>query len=95
MPAHLSKAKRLRIKVRAEKIQAKMFKDLINHIPQHWEGQVILAHDAGVCPATLWSWVSGRTISPRINTMVKVATAIGYDIALVRPTKPNLRLVKR
>jgi DNA-binding XRE family transcriptional regulator len=72
-----------------------MFKDLLRHIPHHWELQCILAHDAGVSPQTIWSWESGRTISPRINTMVKVATALGYDIALVRPTKPNLRLVKR
>lgn len=94
MAAHLSVVQRKRIKAKAEKVQAKMFKDLIKHIPHHWDGQVNLAHDAGVSPQTLWSWVEGRTISPRINTMVKVATALGYDIALTKP-QPKLRLVPK
>ncbi len=94
MGAHLSVVQRKRIKAKAEKVQAKMFKELIRHIPHTWDGQVALAHDAGVSPQTLWCWESGRTISPRINTMVKVATALGYSIDLVR-SKPNLKLVPK
>jgi transcriptional regulator with XRE-family HTH domain len=94
MAAHMTAVKKARIRKKAEKVQAKMFKELISHIPQHWDGQCMLAEDAGISPQTLWSWVEGRTISPRINTMVKVAAALGYDIALVKP-QPKLRLVPK
>jgi transcriptional regulator with XRE-family HTH domain len=94
MGAHLTAVQRKRIKAKAEKVQAKMLKELIRHIPHHWDGQCALANEAGVSPQTLWSWVEGRTISPRINTMVKVATALGYSIELVKP-QTKLRLVSK
>lgn len=78
---------------KAEKFQAKMLKELIKHIPSDWTGMRELAHDAGVSAFTLYSWVEGITVSPRLNTMIKVATAVGYSIELVKP-RPALRLVK-
>ena len=94
MARQMSAVKKARIRAKADRIQAKMFKDLISHLPRHWDGQCALAHDADVSPQTIWMWVEGRTVSPRINTMVKVAAALGYDIALVKSYR-KLRLVKR
>ena len=81
--------KRTKIEVQ----QSRMLKELVRHIPRTWEGMQDLAHQANVSPVTLWYWVEGRTISPRINTMIKVATALGYDIGLTKPAR-QLRLVR-
>jgi DNA-binding phage protein len=94
MARHARSAKQYLARVRADKAQAKLLKELIRFIPTDWQGRIELAKDAGICPQTLWSWAEGVTLSPRINTMVKVATALGYELTMAK-SKPNLRLVKR
>ncbi len=51
-----------------------------------------LALDAGVAPQTTRNWAWGITCNPHLNTVVKIATALGYEVKLIRPTK--LRSVK-
>jgi DNA-binding phage protein len=44
---------------------------------------------------TLYNWMSGKTRSPRLCTMINVAKAVGYTLKLTRVTsKPTLRIVK-
>ena len=56
-----------------------------------------LAEDAGVAQATIYHWMTGETQTPRIDTLTKVARALGYSIVLKRDralTRPTLRRVK-
>lgn len=39
-----------------------------------------VAESAEVSYSTLWNWVYGPTVSPRINTMIKVGNAIGMTL---------------
>ena len=43
-----------------------------------------VALDADVHWTTLYSWVSFRTRTPRIDTICRVAKALGYDVILRR-----------
>lgn len=54
-----------------------------------------LAELAGVSKQTLHNWCFGKTMKPRIDTLTKVARALGYEIVLrkVRAGKANLRRV--
>ncbi|HEX3524857.1 MAG TPA: hypothetical protein VHT52_22565 [Stellaceae bacterium] len=63
-----------------------------------------IANESKVCHETIDNWLDGETRSPRIDTMLKVATVIGREIELtgaVRkmvgyfpPPKPRLKLWK-
>lgn len=55
---------------------------------------VWLANEADVCQATLYNWCGGKTKHPRFTTLVKVATALGYELTLVRHGAPVLKVVK-
>lgn len=46
-----------------------------------------LADDAGVHYMTLYSWRYARTTHPRINTLVKVAAQLGYELTLKKVRK--------
>lgn len=41
-----------------------------------------IAQAAGVTQPTIHNWLWGSTISPRLNTIVAVADALGFDIVL-------------
>lgn len=43
-----------------------------------------IAHEANVHWTTLYSWIAVRTFTPRIDTLSRVARALGYDIVLKR-----------
>lgn len=50
-----------------------------------------VANEAGVCYGTLWQWLYGSTTKPRLDTLVKVAGAVGYDLVLVRSAPKTKR----
>lgn len=43
-----------------------------------------VADDANVSVSTLYHWVDGKTQNPHINTLAKVAYALGYKFKLVK-----------
>jgi DNA-binding phage protein len=53
-----------------------------------------LADQAGVSHGTLYNWLDGKTMKPRIDTLTKVAKACGYEIVLKRVKGPHLKLVR-
>jgi len=75
-----------------ESFRAKLLEDVIDNIPDTWEGMIDLAERADVHPNTLWFWYHGYTASPRIVTLCKVAEEMGFTIELVKVQR--LRLVK-
>ena len=53
-----------------------------------------VAYNAEVAPSTIYFWLEGKTRFPRLNTIIKVAYALGYELKLVKRTgKPKLRIV--
>lgn len=69
----------------------KVFDRVKDEIAAHWNVDV-LADEAGVAPATIYFWLSGKTKTPHLRTFIKVATAMGYRVDLVRE-KVRLRAV--
>lgn len=43
-----------------------------------------VAEKAAVCPATIYFWLDGTTQKPRMDTVIKVARAVGWEISLKR-----------
>lgn len=41
-----------------------------------------VAEVAGVAPSTIYFWLDGHTKCPRLDTIVKVAGAVGWEISL-------------
>ena len=54
-----------------------------------------LADQACVAHGTLYNWLDGKTMKPRIDTLTKVAKACGYEIVLKRVKGTRLKLVKK
>lgn len=54
-----------------------------------------VAESAGVATSTIYFWLDGQTRKPRLDTIVKVAAAVGYELRLVKVGKamPRRRLV--
>lgn len=52
-----------------------------------------LAKASTVGVSTLYAWKSGYTQTPRIDTLTKVAKAMGYEIVLKRTRRAPLRAV--
>ena len=48
-----------------------------------------IAEIADIHWGTLYSWTSLRTRTPRIDTLCRVARALGYDIVLKRKSTPS------
>lgn len=53
-----------------------------------------VAQQAEVCPATVYNWLNGDTLTPRIDTLCKVAKVMGYEIVLKRVKGYKLKAVK-
>lgn len=53
-----------------------------------------IADEAEVVPSTIYFWLNGDTYAPRINTMSKVATALGYVFVLRKAKSGNVRRIK-
>lgn len=80
------------MKKQAQKTRVEIFDDLFGKLVYMNHQQLKeVAEEAKVSIATLYNWISGKTYNPHINTLVKVATTLGYDIRLVKTRK--LRLV--
>jgi DNA-binding phage protein len=74
--------------------RSEIFSDLISILDAEGVDLNRLAEDASVSLQTLRNWLWGTTFNPHINTMLKVADALGYDIALRRRAGTRLRIVK-
>ena len=55
---------------------------------------VWLADTARVSHATLYKWMDGTTRFPRLDTIFKVARAMGYDIVLQKRAGKHLKAVR-
>jgi DNA-binding phage protein len=54
-----------------------------------------VAESAGCAHGTLYNWMTGKTKSPRLCTIVKVAKAVGCRLTLSKvASKPNLSVVR-
>ena len=57
-----------------------------------------IEEESGVTNQTLYNWLNGITMFPRIDTLTKVAEAMGFEIALVKAKggkkERHLRVVK-
>ena len=59
-----------------------------------------VASEANVAPSTIYFWLDGTTMFPRLDTIAKVARVVGFEIKLVRvgkqkPVKKTyLRVIK-
>jgi len=54
-----------------------------------------VAELAGCAHGTLYNWMTGRTKSPRLCTIIKVAKAVGCELKLTQLSRtPTLRIVK-
>lgn len=73
-----------------------LFLDLLAELyPISVEARKDVADEAGVSDSTLYNWLYGSTINPRIDTMIKVAEVLGFAIVLQRKQrKPKLKVVK-
>lgn len=87
--------------VKDELNRVRLFLDLLTCIQDSGFSVDALAQEANVAPATLYFWMDGKTKHPRIDTVHKVATALGMDIRLYRthkvtprPEQRKLRVVK-
>jgi predicted transcriptional regulator len=58
-----------------------------------WDIQT-LAREAKVSQATLYNWLDGKTMGPRIVTLVKVCKVMGFEIVLKKTGKTKLMVVK-
>jgi DNA-binding phage protein len=63
-------------------------KDIICEYDFHW-----LSETAGVSQQTLYNWHHGITSKPRIDTLTKVAAALGYDLTLTLREQRRMRSV--
>ena len=52
-----------------------------------------VSENAGVSDQTLYNWHNGLTKKPRIDTLTKVAEALGYEIVVVLKATNKLRRV--
>ena len=74
-----------------EQQRAQIFLDLITVLGTHDLRDV--AESANVSKQTLTNWVSGPTYNPHLNTILKVANALGLELVL-RKNRGGLRLVR-
>lgn len=51
-----------------------------------------LAESASIHWVTLYNWKSGKTSLPRLDTITRVAVAMGYELRLVRVRKQRAQL---
>ena len=63
-------------------------KGILADVDFHW-----VSETAGVSQQTLYNWHNGVTHKPRIDTITKVADALGYEIVLELKETRRLRRV--
>lgn len=87
---------------RARKVETadqreRLFLDVIGHLMRYNDGEKqYIADEAEVHWTTLYNWCAGKTTKPRIDTLSRVARAMGYEIVLKRAKAkpPKLRRIK-
>ena len=72
-------------------VQYQVFEDLKAELAG-WDVESVAAM-CGVAPSTMYFWLAGKTKKPRIDTISKVADAIGFELQMARK-QAQLRLVK-
>ncbi len=79
--------------VRDELKRTQLFLDVITAIRDSGWNLEALAEEAGVADSTIYFWLNGYVKHPRIDTICKVAAALGFDVRLyrVRNVKPTAR----
>lgn len=87
---------RRKVKLDTDDQRASLFMEIIGHLMRYNdEEKRNIAEEAGVHWVTLYSWCSGITQKPRIDTLSKVAEALGYEIVLKRVNvKAALKVIK-
>jgi predicted transcriptional regulator len=76
------------LKKSAMKEEYKVFADLRKELKNYEGHQLVdLADKAEVSYSTLYFWLDGKTQRPRLDTLSKVAKAMGYGIELVKSKK--------
>lgn len=76
----------------SDQMRARVFLDLISILYYHDLKEI--AKEAEVSNQTLHNWLYGATMNPHINTLIKVANVLGYEIALRKKQSTGLRRVK-
>ena len=67
-----------------------MFLSIIDMLQGHDEASLKeIAFTASVSITTLHNWKYGKTISPRIDTLIKVSAVLGFTIGLKKTMKTN------
>lgn len=69
-----------------------LFLELLELIPAQTGAILHLAQLAGVSYQTVHNWKYGVTMAPRIDTLTKVAQALGYEITLKKSARPGRKL---
>ena len=74
--------------------QISLFEELKDHLAGYNIKSV--SDLSGVATPTLYFWLDGTTRKPRLDTIIKVAQALGYELQLIKTTKRKnyLTLVK-
>ena len=75
-----------------ETVRTRVFLDLITLLST--EDLKTVANEAEVTYQTLHNWLYGATLNPHINTLFKVANALGYEIALRKKSTTTLKRIK-
>lgn len=57
-----------------------LFEDLKGIIAEY--NPLWIEQECGVTDQTIYNWLSGKTRKPRLDTIVKVASAVGYELTL-------------
>lgn len=85
-----------KLSLKTEKQQYKVFMQILDMLNELNDAEKRhLAEQAEVHWVTLYNWCGGFVATPRLDKLINVAEALGYDVELVRrQAKPTLRRVK-
>ncbi len=72
-----------------------IFCRIVTEMPTDVDKLKMLAIDACVHVNTLYNWAWGETMNPHIETLVKVANAMGFDIILAKAKGKVVRFKRK
>lgn len=93
----MSRMKRKKLTLTTEREREALFMDVIGHLNRYNDMEKKnIAEEAEVHWTTIYNWCAFKTVAPRIDTLARVARAMGYDIVLKRARSPKaiLRRIK-
>jgi len=82
-----------KLKIQDDDQREKIFMEILSLLWSEEKDFKTLSQKAGVSISTLYNWAELKVFAPRIDTLSKVARALGYEIVL-RLNKPKLTIVK-